>query len=128
MKQMMPHLQEKYWVQYRQLVSVDELRNRLVAVYDKHYTSEELTELLKFYDSPLGKKVSGVAVPILKDSMQVAQELSKRASQSVMSDLQAEQLLQRPGAVGSLGNLPPPGADYSAASPTPTPTATPTAP
>ena len=55
MKQMMPRVPEKYWTQYRQLITVDELRNRLVYVYDKHYTSEELTDLLKFYDSPLGK-------------------------------------------------------------------------
>ena len=126
MKQMMPRVPEKYWTQYRRLITVDELRNRLVYVYDKHYTSEELTDLLKFYDTPLGKKMSGVALPILKDSMDVAQELSKRATQSVASDFQAEQLLQRPRAVGSLGGPPLVRPDNSAVSPTPTPT--PTAP
>jgi hypothetical protein len=95
-----------------------------VDVYDKHYTSEELTGILKFYDSPLGKKMSGAALPILKDSIDVAQELSKRATQSVMSDIRAEQLLQRPRAVGSLDALPTINPGNSAVSPTPMPSAT----
>jgi len=124
MKQMMPRVPEKYWIQYRRLITVDELRNRLVYVYDKHYTSEELTGILKFYDSPLGKKMSGAALPILKDSIDVAQELSKRATQSVMSDIRAEQLLQRPRAVGSLDALPTINPGNSAVSPTPMQSAT----
>ena len=125
LKQMMPRVPEKYWTKYRQLITVDELRNRLVYVYDKHFTSEELTELLKFYDSPVGKKMSGEALPILKESMEVAQEFSKRAAQSVMTDFRAEQLLQQPRAAGSLGGpmLPPSNSVVS-----PTPTAAPTAP
>ena len=102
MKRMMPRVKEKFWDKYRQLISLDELRDRLVYVYDKHYTSEELNDLLKFYDSPTGKKVSDNALLILQESMDIAQELSKRAAQSVAADVQAEQLLQMPGAARSL--------------------------
>lgn len=103
MKLMMPRVPEKFWDKYRQLVSLEEIRTRLVSVYDKHYTTEDLNELLKFYDSPLGKKMSDEAVPILRESIDIAQELSKRAAQSVSADLQAEQLLQQPRAAGLLG-------------------------
>lgn len=127
MKLMMPRVGEKYWDKYRQLITIDELRDRLVSVYDKHYTSEELSDLLKFYDSPLGKKISDEAIPVLRESMSIAQELSKRAAQSMAADFQAEQLLQRPRAAGSLGSPMFPQSN-SALSPTPTPTATATAP
>ena len=123
-KALMPRVPEKYWERYRELISIDELRNRLVIVYDKHYSSEELNEMLKFYDSPLGKKMSDEAIPILRDSMDVAQELAKRAAQSVASDFQAEQLLRQPRAAGSLGPAIPPGVSAGAPSPTPTVTAT----
>ena len=126
MKLMMPRVPEKYWDKYRQLISIDELRNRLIIVYDKHYTSEELNELLKFYDSPLGKKVSDEVVPILRESMEIAQGLSKRAAQSIAADYQAEELLQRPRSAGSLGPAIPPGGP--AVPPAPAPTATATAP
>jgi hypothetical protein len=125
MKLMMPRVPENVWEKYRQLISLDEFRNRLIYVYDKHYTSEELSELLKFYDSPLGKKMSHEAVPILRESMAIAQELSKRAAQSVSADLQAEQLLQRPRSAGSLGVPLPPANSATAPATTPTATATP---
>ena len=124
MKLMMPRVGEKYWERYRQLISTDELRNRLVIVYDKHYSSEELNEMLKFYDSPLGKKMSDAAIPVLRDSMDVAQELAKRAAQSVAADFQSEQLLRNPRGAGSLGPASPPGISTGAPSPTPTVTAT----
>jgi hypothetical protein len=122
MKLMMPRVEEKFWDKYRQLISLDELRDRLVYVYDKHYTSDELNDLLKFYDSPVGKKVSDNAVPILRESMDIAQDLSKRAGQSVSADLQAEQFLKSPRAAGSLG-APVPSMN-SASSPAPNATAT----
>jgi uncharacterized protein len=101
MKIAMPRVPEKFWDKYQRLISIDELQNRLVQVYDKHYTSDELNDLLKFYDSPIGKKMSAEAVPILRESMEISQELSKQAGQSVASDVQAEQLLKRPEALGT---------------------------
>jgi uncharacterized protein len=126
LKQMMPRVPEKYWAQYRQLISVDELRNRLVYVYDKHFTSDDLKALLQFYDSPIGKKLSENTLPILRESMEIAQQMSKRAGEAVAQDFRAEQLLQQPRAAGSLGGpLPAPGNPLApaplASSPTPTP-------
>jgi hypothetical protein len=122
MKQMMPRVPEKYWDKYRSLISVEELQNRLVAVYDKYYTTEEVTGLLQFYDSPIGKKLGEKAVPILRDSMEIAQKMSQRAAAAVASDVQAEQLLQQPRAAGSFsGILPAPSSSATPAPSTPTP-------
>jgi uncharacterized protein len=123
MKQLMPRVPEKYWQKYRSLITVEELQNRLVEVYDRHFTAAEIQSLIQFYDSPIGKKLSEQALPILRESIEIAQEMSKRAGSAVASEVRAEQLLQQPRAAGSLGgpmlapaNSPPP------ASPTPTPT------
>lgn len=126
LKQMMPRVPEKYWAQYRQLISVDELRNRLLYVYDKHFASADLKALLQFYDSPIGKKLSENTLPILRESMEIAQQMSKRAGEAVAQDFRAEQLLQQPRAAGSLGGpLATPGNPLApaplASSPTPTP-------
>ena len=129
MKLIMPRVGEKFWDKYRQLINLDELRERLVYVYDKYYTTEELSELLKFYDSPLGKKVSDNAVPISRESVDIAQDLSKRAMQSVAADVQAERLLQMPAtgrALPAPARAPLDG--DSAGSPAPSPSATATAP
>ncbi len=106
MRAAMPRVPEKYFEKYRALISLDEMRDRLVAVYDKHFTVEELKAVLQFYDSPAGKKMTQETVPILRESMDFAQQMSKRAMEEVSKEFRAEELLERPRAAG--GSLGPP--------------------
>jgi uncharacterized protein len=124
MKQMMPRVPEKYWREYRQLISTDDLRNRLVHVYDKHFTTEELKAILAFYDSAAGKKLSAAAIPMLREGMEIAQDLSKRAGEAVAKDFRTEQLLQQPRAAGSVV-MPPLPPSIPLGSPTPPPPSNP---
>ena len=122
MKQMMPRLQEKYWEKYRSLISESELTARLIRVYDQRYTTDELKSLLEFYNTPAGKKMTENAVPILRDSMAIAQELSRQASTAVMSEVNADQLLQNPVSAGSFkGMLLAPSVSATPSGTTPTP-------
>jgi hypothetical protein len=117
MQQAMPRVPEKYWAEYREKINADELRNRLVRVYDKYFTVDELKALLQFYDSATGKKLTEAKLPILRESMEIAQEQARRAAEIVGKDFRTEQFLQRPRAAGSLA-LPP-------IAPSPQPTSTP---
>jgi hypothetical protein len=122
MKQLMPRIPEKYWVEYREKISANELRDRLVRVYDKHFTPEELKAILEFYDSAAGKKLSAAMMPILRESMEIAQDVSKRAGEEVAKDLRTEQLLQQPRAAGSVPMPPlPPSNPLPSIPPVPTP-------
>ncbi len=128
MKQMMPRLQEKYLEKYRSLISENDLRNRLIEVYDKRYTTDELRSMLQFFDTPAGKKMTENAVPILRESMAIAQQLSRQAGNTIMSEVNAEQLLQRPTAAGSFNGMllaPSASATPSETMPTATPATTP---
>lgn len=117
MKQVMPRVPEKYWAQYSEKINTDDLRNRLVQVYNKYFTTDELKALLQFYESAAGKKLTEVKLPILRESMEIAQAQAKRAAEIVGRDFRTEQLLQHPRAAGSLP-LPPIGSK-------PLPTSTP---
>lgn len=105
MKQMMPRLRDKYWEKYRSLISENDLRRRLIEVYDKHYTADELRSMLQFFDTPAGKKMTENTVPILHESMAIAQEISRRAGDTIMSEMNAERLLQHPNAASSFSGL-----------------------
>jgi len=120
MKQLMVRMPPKYWEKYQSLMSETELRDRLMEVYDKRYTTDEIKSLIAFYDTPAGKKMSENAVPILRDSMAIAQEMSRRASTAVMSELNSERFLQNPVSAGSFnGMLLGPSAPGASASPSP---------
>jgi hypothetical protein len=58
----------------RQISAEGGLMDRVVPLYDKHYTKGEIRSLIQFYESPLGKKVSALRPQIAKESMVVAEE------------------------------------------------------
>ena len=55
--------------QLRQALSIDEILAQLVPVYDKYFTQEELSGLIKFYQSPLGRKLLQVTPLIMQESL-----------------------------------------------------------
>lgn len=58
----------------RQISAEGGLMDRVVPLYDKHYTKGEIQKLIQFYETPLGKKVSALRPQIAKESMVVAEE------------------------------------------------------
>lgn len=50
-----------------------ELFQSLTPLYDKYYTHSEIKELIKFFGSPVGRKYSAVYMPMMNDSIPVAQ-------------------------------------------------------
>jgi len=50
------------------------LMDRVVPLYDKHYTQGEIQTLIQFYETPLGKKVTALRPQIAKEGMVVAEE------------------------------------------------------
>ena len=58
----------------RQISAEGGLMDRVVPLYDEHYTQDEIRKLIEFYETPLGKKVSALRPQIAKESMVVAEE------------------------------------------------------
>lgn len=58
----------------RQISADGGLLDRLVPLYHKHYTRDEIKALIRFYETPLGKKVAALRPQITKESMVVAEE------------------------------------------------------
>ena len=54
--------------------SLNDLTEFLTPVYQKYFTQEELKELIKFYKSPIGKKMAKNSPFIMKESMEVGQK------------------------------------------------------
>lgn len=52
---------------------VEELYKTLLPVYKKHFTHDDIKELIKFYESPIGQKLSKANPQIAQESMQASQ-------------------------------------------------------
>ena len=59
------------------------LMKELVPVYDKHFSYQEIREMIAFYETPLGKKSTEVMPRVMVDSMQIEQRWAARVMPEV---------------------------------------------
>lgn len=88
-----PQVQEQIWQELRKQVNPDELVQRLLPVYDKHFSAAEIKELLRFYETPLGKKLTRSLPMLNQELLQIGQlwggEFALRARQRLEAESRA---------------------------------------
>ena len=86
--------------EYEKKYDVDRVTDRLVALYNKHYTDEEIKGLLQFYGSPLGQKVAAEGPKIFRE----IQEATRAEAAKAVKDALQEAKQENPG-VGQNAHL-----------------------
>jgi hypothetical protein len=71
---------------YEKKFDVDQVNEQLVAVYDKHYSADEIKGLLQFYGSPLGQKVAAEAPHIAREIQETTRAASAKAVKEALAD------------------------------------------
>ncbi|MHB9141752.1 MAG: DUF2059 domain-containing protein [Paludibacter sp.] len=75
-KMMKPNVPQLTWNMAKHDVfdkEIVELKKQLVPVYQKNFSPAEIKQLIEFYQSPLGKKLTEGTGKIAKESMQIGQ-------------------------------------------------------
>jgi uncharacterized protein len=67
--------------------SLDDLVTMLTPVYEKHMTEGDLNDVIKFYNSPSGKKLAEKTPFIIDESMQAGQAWGQTVGEKVMTKL-----------------------------------------
>ena len=83
-----PDVPTEYWDKASKYVNYNELIEKLIPVYTKHFTEQEIESLITFYRSTTGKKMIDKMPLILQESMEIgrmrgvelAQKLEKEIS------------------------------------------------
>jgi hypothetical protein len=91
MKKAMPQVPEKFWGDFMKEVHTDELIDLIVPVYDRNLSQGDVTELIRFYESPTGKKFVSALPKITQESMGVGEKWGRELAMKVMAKLQAQQ-------------------------------------
>jgi hypothetical protein len=75
---------------YKAKFNPDDATAHLVAIYDQHFTQDEIKGLLQFYGSPLGQKFAA-EMPKINVEMQAANRaFSMRIAKDVLQDLRKQ--------------------------------------
>lgn len=87
LQQSMPCVTPDFWQNYMDANQTQLFIGRLVPVYQKHFTADELEGLLKFYRSPLGQKVVNEMPVTMAEANQAGQQWSHERSEQMIAEL-----------------------------------------
>jgi hypothetical protein len=90
-KTTMPNVPASFWPELQNELNADELVEKVIPVYDKQLSQAEIRDLLKFYESPTGKKLIKVTPAITQESMEIGKIWGREMSEKVMRKLEAQQ-------------------------------------
>ena len=65
-------LSKKDQARVKDVIVADKLIEAITPVYDRHFSKEELKELITFYSSPAGKKIVKLMPTVLEESLEAA--------------------------------------------------------
>ncbi|MBM4153021.1 MAG: DUF2059 domain-containing protein [Kiritimatiellaceae bacterium] len=77
-KQIYPMIPDEFWNEFVAELNMDELIELCIPSYDKCFTHDEIKELLKFYETPIGKKMIQVQPQIMQECMMAGQMWGKQ--------------------------------------------------
>jgi hypothetical protein len=85
--QLVPGVPRDVWDMFRENLDVDDFVKLYIAIYDKHFSRQEILALIRFYESPLGRRLVEETPGITQDSMAAGQEWGMRMGQKIMMEL-----------------------------------------
>jgi uncharacterized protein len=75
---------------YQKKFDVDAVTDQIVAIYDKHYTEDEIKGLLQFYGSPLGQKVAAEMPKIGREIQAATRAASTKAAKESLAEMKQQ--------------------------------------
>jgi hypothetical protein len=79
-----------YQAEFQKKFDADAVTTQLVGIYDKHFTEDEIKDLLEFYGSPTGQKVAAEMPKITREVQLTVRTASGQAARQAWQDLRAE--------------------------------------
>ncbi len=89
-RQGLPQVPEEFWTKFAKKVKTEDLVDMLVPIYDRHLTHSDVTSLIEFFQSSVGKKLVSVQPEIMKESMQAGQAWGEKLGNEVTAELQKQ--------------------------------------
>jgi hypothetical protein len=86
----MPQVPELFWTKFEQKMDTHELVEKIIPVYDKYYTTEDLKALNAFYESAVGQKVISTLPQVMQETMKIGQDWGQKIGKEAAEQAEAE--------------------------------------
>lgn len=88
MQNQLPCVPASYWNGFLTAAGFRQVTDAVVPVYQKHFTASDIDGLIRFYRSPLGRKMVAQMPAVMSESMQAGQAWGRDRAQAMLADLQ----------------------------------------
>ena len=85
-----PDVPGEFWDRVVDAVERDDLMDILVPIYRKHFTAEDVAGLIRFYESPLGRKLIERQPDMTRESMVAGEEWGETIAWKVIDMMAAD--------------------------------------
>jgi hypothetical protein len=75
---------------YQKKFDVGQVTDQLVAIYDRHFTDDEIKGLLQFYGSPLGQKVAAEMPKIGRETQAAVRAAGTKAAKESLAEVKQQ--------------------------------------
>jgi hypothetical protein len=89
-RKMLPQVPQSFWDEFLKDVNPQSLVELIIPIYDKYLTHDEIKDIIKFYESPSGRKLIQVLPQITNESMEAGRIWGKEMGERIIERLQRE--------------------------------------
>ena len=82
-----PDVPDSFWRKRAGKIQIKDLDRRLEALYARHFTDQELREIVTFYGTPSGRKLAQTMPMLAQDSLELAREWGQRQADETIDAL-----------------------------------------
>ncbi|MCA9403639.1 MAG: DUF2059 domain-containing protein [Candidatus Omnitrophica bacterium] len=90
LKAMLPDAPPRFWQEVRNNINTAELIEKIIPIYQKLLTSADIQAILKFYDTPVGRKLLSVQGQVSAESYYLGQEWGQFIVEQVVTKYERE--------------------------------------
>lgn len=86
-KQQVPNAPQEFWNELEKTMvgMYDEIIKAMIPVYHKYLSLEDIQGIIKFYETPVGKKLADSNTKIAAEAMPIAQKIAMETMQKMMA-------------------------------------------
>lgn len=90
MKRSQPDMPDEFWQAFREEAKPDFLMMSIIPIYQKHLTQDEVSLLIDFYQTDVGRKLVSVQPMIMQEYMMAGQSWGKAAAMRAFDRLKRQ--------------------------------------
>lgn len=89
-KQSFPEVPNDWWERFLAKVDPTEIDGLVAGIYDKYFTAEEITALIEFNRTPVGRAINAKMPMVMQESFMAGQQWGQGLAEEVLRELEAD--------------------------------------